>query len=332
MDELTIVRVEDGTLIAATNDGTQFRLKVDDALRSGIRQATAIRSAEVKLSPREVQGHIRRGLSAAEVAELTGAALEYVQRFEGPVVAEREHVVSAALSASLHNDDTDTASTFGVLVRDRLAALDVSDERWASWKDDERGWVVKLEFAAGGVDHDARWEFNPKSGVLSPMNSEASALMQFESNRATLIPRLRAVEPSESRFDSAAFEPIDLDPTPTRPLETSSPAVAVAAIKRADVSVATSGETADLLDALRRRRGERAAEPAQQVNEMPMFDLDDELTDQPEQAPAMRDATASAMGGAPAASPLGRVKKSNRAAMPSWDEIVFGARTDDDLA
>ncbi|HEU5223651.1 MAG TPA: septation protein SepH [Candidatus Lumbricidophila sp.] len=332
MDELTIVRVEDGTLIAASSDGTQYRLKVDDALRSGIRQATAIRAAEAKLSPREVQAHIRRGLSAADVAELTGAALEYVQRFEGPVIAERDHIVSAALSASLHNDDTDAASTFGSLVRDRLTALDVADERWASWKDDERGWLVKLEFVAGGVDHDARWEFNPKSGVLTPVNSEASALMQFESNRATLIPRLRAVEPSEGRFDSAAFEVFDVEAlTPTKPVETSSPAVAVAAIKRADVSVATSGETADLLDALRRRRGERSTDAQPSANEPAMFDLDDELDAAPA-APALAQELPSAVGAARAPSPMGRVKKGNRTAMPSWDEIVFGARTDDDLA
>ena len=34
--------------------------------------------------------------------------------------------------------------------------------------------------------------------------------------------------------------------------------------------------------------------------------------------------------GSEAPAPSGR--KKGRAAMPSWDEIVFGARTDDDLA
>jgi hypothetical protein len=30
--------------------------------------------------------------------------------------------------------------------------------------------------------------------------------------------------------------------------------------------------------------------------------------------------------------PIGRGSKKGRAVMPSWDEIVFGARPDDDLA
>ena len=39
-------------------------------------------------------------------------------------------------------------------------------------------------------------------------------------------------------------------------------------------------------------------------------------------------------GGASQAAPggTGRAAKKGRASMPSWDEIVFGARTDDDLA
>ena len=38
----------------------------------------------------------------AEVAELTGADLDYVARFEGPVTAEREHIVASALAVRVY--------------------------------------------------------------------------------------------------------------------------------------------------------------------------------------------------------------------------------------
>ena len=52
----------------------------------------------VRPSPRDIQTHIRAGLSADEVAALLGARVEDVARFEGPVLAEREHVVGQALA------------------------------------------------------------------------------------------------------------------------------------------------------------------------------------------------------------------------------------------
>jgi hypothetical protein len=107
-------------------------------------------------------------------------------------------------------------------------------------------------------------------------------------------------------------------------------------------------QTADLLDALRRRRGEREAAsyeddafeesvspfapPAagdQSQPASPMRIVETLVETPAEHAPAARNTgsqpTARQTGGQP------RVRK-GRQAMPSWDEIVFGARPDDDLA
>ena len=58
----------------------------------------------------------------------------------------------------------------------------------------------------------------------------------------------------------------------------------------------------------------------------------------PEAAPAPDEKPGTAAralwGGKSTTGPVGsaRASKKGRASMPSWDEIVFGARTDDDLA
>lgn len=365
MQELKVIGVENGALLAASDDGARFRIEIDEVLQSRIRQAQPETHAGPKPSPREMQALIRSGLSAEEVAQVTGASVDYIRRFEGPVLAEREHVVTSALAVPVHvtteADPADDPATFGGVIRERLSKLGAQGERWASWKDEERGWIVKLEFTADTIDHDARWGFEPRKQSLHPMNSEATTLSQQGELKGGLIPRLRAVGPDadESRFDSGAFtfDETDhgeydtaphLEPLPyarTTPA-VSSPAVTRAAIKRADEPKQALGETADLLEALRKRRGEReaaGAEPEQPQLPLPLVPAPVAETPKPSKpSPEAKPATdekpgtaARALWGSKSATgPAGAARgtKKGRASMPSWDEIVFGARTDDDLA
>ncbi len=73
MQELKVIGVENGALVAASDDGARFRIEIDEVLQSRIRQAHPEVHQGPKLSPREIQAHIRSGgLSADEVATLTG--------------------------------------------------------------------------------------------------------------------------------------------------------------------------------------------------------------------------------------------------------------------
>jgi len=339
MENVTIVGTEAGVLVLATESGQRFALPIDDVLHREVRRATREAepaSARLAASPRDIQAHIRAGLSSSEVAALLGVSEADVARFEGPVLAEREHIVNQALAVPVligSEVEPDAQPTFGAAVRAKLADLEASDERWASWKD-ESGWTVKLEFIADEVAHDARWSFDPRRSSLSPINADATQLSRQGPLPEGLIPRLRAIEvdrsspyKDDSRFDSGAFGP-RLLPQPeeveaTSTTEHSSPAAQDAAARRAPEEHRTSSETADLLEALRRRRGQR--EPAPALEDSPsepepiaLFDALEEPDDDPATPPA------------PARSeeqPSGRRKR--RHAMPSWDEIVFGARTED---
>jgi hypothetical protein len=380
MQDLKVIGVEDDGLVAVGDDGERFRIAIDEGLHSKIRQFRQQSSTSTpKLSPREVQAHIRSGMSAEDVSAVTGAPLEYIQRFEGPIVAEREHIVASALSVPVHTtadvDPLGEGNTFGAVIRERLASLGVVGERWASWKDSEAGWIIKLEFTADLIDHDARWGYDARKHALAPMNSEATTLSQAGELKGALIPRLRAVlphdnGPDESRFDSGAFtftDPAidllgpDASPFPEpltygRTLTAANNSIAISAIKRADDETPRDlHQTADLLEALRRRRGEREAAnfesataeeaPAPSASPEP-FDIFDSLREDPP-APSTSDVPGTtvrtgtspaptSISNAPSTStstgPQGRIGKKGRASMPSWDEIVFGARTDDDLA
>jgi hypothetical protein len=263
-------------------------------------------------------------------------------------------------------DPIDEPANFGSVIRERLASLGASNERWASWKEPGAGWIVKLAFTADEIDHDARWSFEPKKNALSPIGSEAIALSQQGELKGALIPRLRAVGAETSladvsRFDSGAFtfkESLADDIlNDTAPLHDAVPyartagtteAVSKAAIKRADEPAQSLSETADLLESLRRRRGEREAAAVETDAQAPVLESRrqerenadtgmrlvaeraPEAESTPERPEATRNVWASqAATGAPRTGQTGR---RGRASMPSWDEIVFGARTDDDLA
>lgn len=350
MQELKVIGVENGALLVASDDGDRFRIVIDEVMQSRLRKANPEPVGNQKLSPREVQAYIRSGMSAEDVAAVTGASLEYIQRFEGPVVAEREHVLSSALGVTVYtaneSEDPDEDSTFGGVMRSRLASLEASDVRWASWKEPAGVWIIKLEFTADSIDHDARWSFEPKKLALAPLSSEAVTLSQQGEISGSLIPRLRAVDSTDidqSRFDSGAFtftdplleteggEPV-AEPLPygRTPGSTATPAVARAAMNRAEEPPRNLSETADLLEALRKRRGERESAPT--LHDLPM-ELDPPILDE-SSAPAVP-VTAGSRRDWPAQNANatgGHGRKKGRTSMPSWDEIVFGARTDDDLA
>ncbi|MBH0115589.1 DUF3071 domain-containing protein [Salinibacterium sp. NG253] len=336
MEDLRVIEVQDGALIVSSNDGTRFRLAVDNVLQSRLRQSRAQTGSGPKLAPREIQAHIRAGMSAQDVANLTGADIDYIERFEGPVVAEREFVVKSALGVPVHvageTDSLTSSRTFGSAIRERLVDVNAANERWASWKDPENGWTVKLSFNSNSIDHDARWQYDPKRQSLVPLNNEAKTLSQQGETTGALIPRLRAVAPAEgttdaARFDSGAFDVDELhdEPAPIKPAE-------LPVMRDRSAEAGVGNQTADLLDALRRRRGER--EPAN-------FAADEDETDtttgaepsmrllDPPAAEQRRDAPAPPQATAP--QPTAKSRR-RRVAMPSWDDIVFGTKPDEDPA
>jgi hypothetical protein len=165
---------------------------------------------------------------------------------------------------------------------------------------------------------------------------------------ANLLPRLRAVPLDEladaGRFDSGAFQTSPGDTGEATVIEAVSLVSIVefdsglhqAGAADSDVDAAPAGhhQTADLLEALRRRRGERDPMDLEQEESMASHPstgtvrLIDIPLDTATDNPVVSKGTPSA-GATRETGPLG--KRKGRATMPTWDEIVFGARPDDDL-
>ena len=194
MQTLSVLAVEDGAIIVASPAGERFRLPVDAALRARIASPT-VQTDDKRLSPREIQAHVRSGLTADQVAAMTGVPVAFIERFVGPVLAERAYIVESALAVRLPPETEGArARTFGAVMGERLDALAAKDVRWSSAKEPS-GWILAVAFIADDVQHAARWRFDPKHMRLDADNVEASTLSQ-QGVPAALTPRLRAIEPT----------------------------------------------------------------------------------------------------------------------------------------
>ena len=98
MKILSVVGIENDHLVLVSEDGERFHVPLSGALTNALRRPIPPSPGARRVSPRDIQAHIRRGLSAQQVADLTGQSVDYIVKFEGAVVAERTFIADQALS------------------------------------------------------------------------------------------------------------------------------------------------------------------------------------------------------------------------------------------
>jgi len=186
MNELNLVGLhEDGeSLVLAGPMGERYTVRIDDALRAAVRrdrpQLEQLRASQAAALPvREIQARIRAGATAEEVAAEAGVPVEHVRRYEGPVLAEREHVVDRVRATRLGDAD---APTLADLVADRLASRDVDPEDvvWDAARDASGTWRATARFVAGGADRTATWAYDASSREVRALDDEARWLSENE--------------------------------------------------------------------------------------------------------------------------------------------------------
>lgn len=188
MQQLQFVELDEGgRLVLTDNDGTQYAVRVDDRLRAALRprrESPGPDEGGTSVSPRDVQAMIRAGQPAEDVATSTGWELERVRRFEGPVLAEREHVVGLAQRAPVRSSGrTDGSHTLDRRVRERLQSrgVDLTAVSWDSARGEPHGpWTVIVAFAAGGRERRAAWHYDVRARSVEALDDEARWLSEDE--------------------------------------------------------------------------------------------------------------------------------------------------------
>ncbi len=339
MNELELKGLhEDGEhLVLVGPGGEQFRLRIDEALRAAVRrdrpQLEQLRAESAgTLSPREIQARIRAGATTQEVADTAGIPVEHVRRYEGPVLAEREYVAEQARATRVGRDVG--APTLGDLVTDRLATrgVDLASLAWDAAREASGPWTVFARFSVADETREARWTFDASRRTVVADEDEARWLSETEI----------ADEPV-SRRHLAAVRDVVFDFQADGSVTTGDVVPPVPEPDPVD-------ETHALLDDLRARRGTRQtleledddADEFEGFGPQHAFDFqrleqsvpgahpvdadhEAEAVVLPVPTPEVPDAPAAAASEEDAHADRPRSRR-GRAKVPSWDEIVFGAK------
>ena len=96
------------------------------------------------LSPREIQARIRGGESVGDVARDAGVDVSDIEGFAGPVLAEREFMVTNALKSTIRRRGEQSHRRLGELVGERLQqrGLDADAIVWDAWRQEDLRWRV----------------------------------------------------------------------------------------------------------------------------------------------------------------------------------------------
>jgi hypothetical protein len=236
-----------------------FQLPIDEALRAASRSSvkTGAAAAPIVMSPRDIQARIRSGATASDVAELSGLPLAKVERYEGPVLAEREYVAQQARKVEVASPspghDTyrsifgDNPATLGDMVNHRLSThgIEPSTVEWDSWRRQDGNWTVAARFepqrdgqSGIGEEPPALWTFSPGRKSLQNANRWAQQLSELEPLDGP-VPARRLTAVSDRPFD---FE---------------TDAEAAARNATGPHPIVPAKESDGLLDMLRSRRGQR---------------------------------------------------------------------------
>jgi hypothetical protein len=343
MKDIKFLGTDGDFLLLETAEGQRYRLLLDESVRRATRGESGNRLDAPTISPREIQEEIRVGRTIEEVIAASGAPEDYVRKFAQPVLDELNHAVLNALTVRLEiagdRFNEPTAREFGEIIKSRLAASGAGIERWSAMKAPDNGFFIYCEFEIDGETKKATWSYDPKRLALGPENETAIALSSHE-RIGTKPPRLRPVATEPTGVTQSLGETVDLAAS----MPASAPPLLVSESEPIEPAIS---ETADLLDALRKKRNARESveelEPHPPTEGLRIVELapEDIYADQTEfeaqEEPVLEvvpdpvlpnqvepEPTPSPISNQQPASP-----KRGRASIPSWDEIVFGTKTDD---
>jgi hypothetical protein len=360
MPELRVVAVSnDGTrLVLKAADSTEYTLPIDERLRAAVRgDRPRLGQIEIEveshLRPRDIQARIRAGASAEEVASLAGIPVDRVRRFEGPVLAERAFMAERARKTPVRRPGENTGPQLGEAVSERLLLRGADKEtiQWDSWRRDDGTWEVLLVYRVATEPHSASWTYDPPRRLVQAVDDEARSLIGETDDIAApepsfpFVPRIARLPRDRPSLDRPLDRALDrqLDrpsvPPPPEPSEENTATAATAAVSEAERDSLTS-----LLEAVPSFRGdmivpERPALPTTDLPPAEEAEQDPEAEEPPAASAGAGSAYADVLMPRSVASHRDRltgttdrqaeadgVRPGRRAAVPSWDEIVFGTR------
>jgi len=327
MRDLTLVGLTEdrSRLLLVSDSGEEFVLPADARLRAALRGDHArLGQLEIQmdsaLRPRDIQARIRAGETPEAVAQAAQTTVDRIMRYASPVLAERAHVADRAQRSSVRRKAGEgPARLLEDAVAERLRSRNVDPDTvaWDAWRREDGRWTLVADYRSGESSRHAEFVFDAPGRYVVADDDEARWLVGEQSTRKGPQPRagggprrLSAVSPEdELPLGADAIDLVSDDPpvgvaeadVDERTVDLTEAREAVRSTQ--DPDAADSGETAEQ---------ERPAETGPEQQPAGETDVSDDEVSEPSPEAAQEQV------------PKKSSRRSRRASVPSWDEIMFG--------
>jgi hypothetical protein len=219
----------------------------------------------------------------------------------------------------------------GEAVQERLLLRGAEKDtvQWDSWRRDDGTWEVLLVYCVAGEPHSASWTYDPPRRLVQAVDDEARSLIGESDD-------LGAPEPSFPFVPRIARLPRD------RPLDRQAERPALPAPSESDDELVSERDSlTSILEAVPSYRGDLVVPDLPSVEPQEESVSVEEVAEEESAAPAASAGSAYAdvlmprsvnghrdrlIGATDRQAEADGVRPGRRAAVPSWDEIVFGTR------
>ncbi|MGH2718582.1 MAG: septation protein SepH, partial [Actinomycetota bacterium] len=135
-----------------------------------------------RLTPKDIQRELRAGRSVLEVARMAGTEIAWIERFQGPILAEREGIIEAVKSGVLSRPKlgrsgltVDEAIAANLQERRSPVSTRGKNEGWSVARVDG-AWEVSYRYSVKGEARDARFNFDVDSRTVKALNAVAAQI------------------------------------------------------------------------------------------------------------------------------------------------------------
>ena len=208
-------KTEDGSHLSLVDtDGNNYSLRISDTLRATVNQPrlTSVPAIDATqtISVKEIQRRLRAGESFEQIAREGQTTVDKVERFSGPIMQEREYILSNARSLIMRKDAHRTDLTFGDVVLAKLAprGVDIDQISWNTWRLADGTWHIELHYPNRDGNGIATWIFDLSRRALDASDDNGAWLIDEEAPARTAAPAIIYAEPTHpSRIEEAKPEP-----------------------------------------------------------------------------------------------------------------------------
>lgn len=316
--ELLGAHADGSQLVFTDPDGQRFIVTIDDALRAAVRREgirlETMPAQGAQLSPREIQQLLRAGLDPAEISSTYDVDPARVNRFHSPVRAEKNYVISQALNSPV-GADGDTPP-LGDLVVDRLATrgVDAQTLSWTASRQDDDPWEIHLSFVQAARQCHASWQVHSDGKIIRALDDESRWLTETTTpagapGSVAELPTPQKDEPVGPPVTGEDVERMldELSDARGRRQAIEDEEGASAASPALVAFPGSADGSADSPSAPPADEEQTADRPTDESDVLPGLDTYKPQEDSSHKAPP---------------------KRRKRRSVPSWDEIVFGSKSD----